>query len=86
MKRACAFNLFSPGIPRGTITHIPRVFHVAVPAGIIGTCGNRKGKQRGRQEILYQHKGKWKNMDKNIEKYKIFEKNGKKNMKNDKII
>ena len=32
VKRVWAFNLFSTCI-RGTITHIPRVFHVAVPAG-----------------------------------------------------
>ena len=32
-KRVCTFNLFSTCIPRGTINHIPRVFHVAVPTG-----------------------------------------------------
>ena len=33
--RVCAFNLFYTCIPRGKITHIPRVFHVAVPAGLV---------------------------------------------------
>ena len=33
MKRVCAFSLFSTVcIPRGTITNIPRVFHMVVPA------------------------------------------------------
>ena len=34
MKRVCAFNLFSTCISRGTITHMPRVFHVALPSGV----------------------------------------------------
>ena len=43
MKGVCAFNLLSTCISRGTITHIPSVFHVAVPAGLYPFKGGDPG-------------------------------------------